>query len=263
MNGAGKLAVVTGASSGIGEAYARRLARDGFDLVLVARRKQLLLDIAMQLSETHRVSVSVEPADLSRDADVDRLFDLVRSSSSLEMLINNAGFTTHEKYIDADIESQVDMVRVHDIATLRLTRGALDVMRNRGRGTIINVSSMAGILPSPYNANYNATKAYLVSLTEGIVQELALAGIKGIRVQALCPGYTHTGFHDAAGVAREGVPERVWMSAEDVVEESFACLEKGRVVCVPGAKNRLLASMVSAMPRRIRYVLLRTVERED
>lgn len=127
------LAVITGASSGIGEEYARRLAAEGHDLVLVARRKQLLLDIAMQLSETYRISVSVEPADLCDDADVARLVDLIRGSSSLDTLVNNAGFQTPDAFIDADVEAQIDMVRVHDLATMRLARAALEGMRARGR----------------------------------------------------------------------------------------------------------------------------------
>lgn len=122
---------------------------------------------------------------------------------------------------------------------------------------------MSGLLPTPYNATYNATKAFLVSLTEGMVQELAQAGEKGIKLQVVCPGYTRTGFHEAAGVSRQGVPERAWMSAAEVVDESLADLDKGRVVCIPGRQNRLLVRLMLSVPRPVRYRLLRVVGRED
>jgi len=261
--GGGRTALITGASSGIGEAYARRLAGDGFNLVLVARRKKVLEELADELSKAYKVNVDVEAADLCNDADVARLVELIGGSGSLEMLINNAGFITSERFIDADLERQLDMVRVHDVATMRLTKAALDVMRAGAGGKIINVSSIAGLLPAAYNATYNASKAFLVGLTEGLFQELTLSGEKRIRLQVLCPGYTHTGFHEAAGADRAGAVERAWMTAGEVVEESLAGLEKGKLVCIPGAKNRALAWFMYAMPRRVRYVLLRTVVKED
>jgi uncharacterized protein len=257
-----RTALITGASSGIGEAYARLLAPQGWDLVLVARRKELLFEIAQELSETFGVTVSVEPADLAREEDVDRLVERIVSDDTLEMLINNAGFSSAEKSVDLDLETQLGMIRVHDIATLRLTLAALPGMRARGSGTIINVASLAGLLPTPYNATYNATKSFLVGLTEGLHQELAAKGIRGIRLQALCPGYTRSGFHEAAGATRE-VPEGAWMSSEEVAAESLSALEKGTVVFIPGVKNRLMVGFMLTLPRALRYRLARLVERED
>jgi hypothetical protein len=254
-----KTAFITGASSGIGEAFARRLARDGYDLILVARRKQLLFEIAQELSETFGVTVSIEPADLGRDEDVSRLEERVRGAGHLAMLINNAGFTTDAKSIEAGLEVQLDMIKVHDVATLRLIHAALPGMRARRAGAIINVASLAGMLPTPYNATYNATKSFLVALTEGLHQELAANGVRGIRVQALCPGYTHSGFHETAGASRE-VSERMWMTSEEVADESLAALEKGTVVFIPGGKNRLMVTLMLAVPRALRYRLARLVE---
>jgi short-subunit dehydrogenase len=254
-------ALVTGASSGIGEAYARRLARDGYDLVLVARRRKLLEDLAAELNEAFGVEVQVRGADLGKEKDLDGLVELIEGSESLAMLINNAGFTTSELSIDAPLDASLDMVRVHDTASLRLIHAALPGMRARGGGAIINVASMAGILPAPFNATYNATKSFLVALTEGLHQELALKGVTGIRLQALCPGMTRSGFHEAAGATRQ-VSERMWMTSPEVVEESLAALEKGTVVFIPGSRNRVMAALALALPRPARYRVVRMVERD-
>lgn len=257
---AGRIALITGASSGIGEEFARRLARDGCDLVLVARRRRLLEDLAVELNRDFGVAVEVRQADLGKEEDVDGLVEFIEGSDSVAMLINNAGFSTAELSIDAPLESSLDMIEVHDTASLRLLHAALPGMRARGRGTIINVASVAGMLPTPFNATYNATKSFLVALTEGLHQELALKGVKGIRLQALCPGMTRSGFHAAAGVTRH-VPKRMWMTSREVVEESLAALEKGTVVFIPGARNRVMTAFALALPRPVRYRVVRIVER--
>jgi uncharacterized protein len=256
-----RLAVVTGASSGIGEAFARRLARDGYDLVLVARRKQILDELAGELTAAHNVSIEVVAADLSEDVDLALLAERIRSFKALAMLINNAGFQSPVKFIDSDLETQIAMVRVHDIATMILTKAALETMRALGHGTIINVSSMSAFLPTPYNATYNATKAFLVGLTEGIHQELLLADEKGIKLQVLCPGSTHTGFHQLANIDKASLPKRLWMSANEVVDESLAHLDAGRVVLIPGYKNRMLSSFMHFVPHRVKYMMMRMSER--
>lgn len=258
---AGRTALITGASSGIGEAFARRLARDGCDLVLVARRRRLLEDLAVELNKAFGVTVQVHAADLGKEEDVDGLVELIKDCDSLAMLINNAGFTTAELSIDAPLDASLNMIKVHDTASLSLVHAALPGMRARGRGAIINVASVAGILPTPFNATYNATKSFLVALTEGLHQELALKGVKGIRLQALCPGMTRSGFHAAAGATRQ-VPERVWMTSQEVVEESLAALEKGTVVFIPGARNRVMTAFALALPRPARYRVVRMVERD-
>lgn len=250
-------ALITGASSGIGEAFARRLAAEGHDLVIVARRVELLEKLAEELEGRHGVRVKVESADLSSEAGVERVVERVRETEPLSMLVNNAGFSTAARFVEADLESQLRMIRVHNLAAVRLVHAALPGMLACGRGSIINVSSMAGLVPAPYNAIYDATKAFLVLFSEGLYQELQGTGV---RVQALCPGYTHTGFHAAIGVDRK-IPEPFWLTPEEVVNASLSALEKGAVVCVPGWKQRLFASFLLSLPRPLRYRLVRLVER--
>lgn len=255
-----KTAFITGASSGIGEAYARRLARDGFDLVLVARRAKLLEEIASELEKSCGVKVRVLPADLSRKEDILRLEDFISENEPLSFLVNNAGFSTAERFIEADIESQEKMLLVHNLATIRLTRAALSGMVDANRGAIINVSSLAGLYPAPYNAVYDGTKAFLVLFTLGLFQELKLSKASGVRVQVVCPGYTRTGFHRAIGVERN-VPNFFWLKPEEVVDESLRALEKGKILCVPGMLQKTTTAFLLALPGRIRYSVIRIVER--
>jgi hypothetical protein len=249
-------AVITGASSGIGEAFARRLAADGYDLIIVARRVELLEKLAQELSRAHGVSAEVEAADLSVEGDVARVAERIKVTPRLAMLVNNAGFSTAERFIDADLESQLRMCYVHNMATLWLTHSAIKGMKARGEGSIINVSSIGGLIPAPYNATYDATKAFLVLFSEALQRELQGTGVK---VQALCPGFTRTGFHEAIGVERD-VPERFWQSPAEVVDASLADLAKGRVVCIPGKAQRLFISFLLSLPRSLRYRLVRLVE---
>ncbi len=253
-------AFITGASSGIGEAYARRLAGEGFDLALVARRKELLEKIASELEAAWGIKVSVLPADLSLREDVLRLEDFIAKAEPLSFLINNAGFSTAERFIDADIEKLEKMIMVHNLATVWLTRVAITKMIGINRGSIINVSSIAGVYPAPYNAVYDGTKAFLILFTEGLFQELKLAKVSGVKVQVVCPGYTRTGFHAAIGVERD-IPDFFWLRPEEVVNASLKALEKGKIICVPGALQRITTSFLLATPRRIRYEIIRRVER--
>ncbi len=250
-------ALVTGASSGIGEAFARRLAFEGYDLIIVARRVELLERLASELCRSCGVAVEVEPADLSVESDIARVAQRIAEVGPLAVLVNNAGFSTAEKFMEADLQSQLRMIYVHNLATIWLTHAALRGMISHGRGSIINVSSVAGLIPAPYNAAYDATKAFLVLFSEGLHQELRGTGV---RVQALCPGYTHTGFHASIGVERK-IPEPFWLTPEEVVDASLSALERGAVVCVPGKKQHLFVSLMLALPRPLRYRLIRLVER--
>jgi uncharacterized protein len=249
-------ALVTGASSGIGEAFARRLARGGYDLAVVARRADLLARLGMEISEQYGVNVEIVVADLATDEGISKVEGFI-SETPVSMLVNNAGFSVDGSFMEADFAGQLNMVTVHDIATMRLTRAALPGMLQRSSGGIINVSSMGGLVPAPYSVTYNATKAFLVMFTESLSQELVGSGI---HVQALCPGYTHTGFHAAMGTVRK-VPEMAWMNPVDVVEESLAALEKGKIIFIPGRLNRLNYAFVRVLPAPIRRWLLRNLEK--
>jgi uncharacterized protein len=233
-------ALITGASSGIGEVYARRLAAAGFDLTLVARRADRLQALAAELTAAHSISAEVLVADLSRDDDINRVAENLAHSPDLVLLINNAGFGTRGNLIEADTGRQVDMIKVHDIATVVLARAALPGLVERGGGAIINVSSVSAFFPSPGGATYSATKVFLNNFSEALQSELTGTGVK---VQALCPGFFYSEFHDTPdyeGFSRDQVPAKMWMTAEQVADESLAALAGDRVIVVPGRQYRAI-----------------------
>ena len=186
------LAVVTGATAGIGREFADQLGAQGYDLLLVARDQRRLAVTAEALTAAHGVAAEPFPADLSRDEDVTLLAERLAASPRLALLVNNAGFGTRGRLAEADIERQEAMLRLHVLAPMRLTRAALPGLLARGDGGVINVSSVAGFIYSAGNVNYCATKAYLTTFSEGLAAELHGTGVL---VQALCPGFTRTEFH--------------------------------------------------------------------
>jgi short-subunit dehydrogenase len=257
LKGGRGTALVTGASSGIGEVYARRLAADGHDLILVARRKDRLEKLAKELKASHGVDVEVLAADLAEEADLLKVEERIARAGDLEFLVNNAGFGTRGLFFQAPVEEQDRMHRLHVIAVVRLSRAALAGMVARGKGNLVNVSSVAAFGQSPGNACYCATKAWMNSFTEGLHLELASAG-SPVKVQALCPGYTLTEFHDAAGIGREHVPADWWMSADDVVAASLRGLAGGNPVVVPGRRYKFYAFLMKALPGSVvRFLTLR------
>lgn len=236
--------MITGASSGIGAAFAWELAARGHDLVLVARRRERLQALADELEARHGVSAEVLAADLADEADVARVEARITGTGALGLLVNSAGFGTAGRFAEADLDRQLDMIRVHVLASVRLCRAALpDMIAHRGGG-IVNVASIAALLPLPGSLTYSATKGYLVHFSRGL--QLELAG-SGVRVQALCPGFTVTEFHEIPGVASFGefqVPRWMWMKPQEVVRASLEALERGRVICIPGFKNKLLVALI-------------------
>jgi len=241
-------ALVTGASTGIGAAFAERLARDHYDLVIVARSRDRLDILAERLRKARHVHVEVLPADLTRPADLRRVEEHVVHDRHLELLVNNAGFGTVGSFAELDADKEEEEIRLNVLALVRLTRAALPGMIARGQGGIINVSSLSGFQPGPYTATYGATKAFVNSFTEALCEELRGTGVK---VQALCPGFTRTEFQQRAGLDVSTIPSFAWMSPEVVVDASLAALERDQVICVPGLGNRLLATLGSTSPRRI------------
>ncbi len=255
----GRRALVTGASSGIGEAFAKRLAQDRYDLVLVARNKERLEELAAKLRAERGVGVKVLPADLTKTVQLRKVERAIESDEHLEILVNNAGFGTMGHFADLDAAVEEDQIRLNVLALVRLTRAALPHMVERHRGAIINVSSMAGMQPGPTTATYSATKAYVNAFTEGIFEELQGSGVQ---VQALCPGFTRTEFQQRADIDTSALPDLAWMEAEEVVDASIAGLNGGDVLCVPGLLNRLLATTVSSIPRPVARRLLGTAARQ-
>jgi uncharacterized protein len=237
--------VITGASSGIGEAFARALARDGFDLLLVARRRKRLERLARELADSHGREVEVLAADLTRPAPLRALEARLEREPRLERLVNAAGRGEFGELWKSPREALDGELRLNALALLRLAHAALRPMVARGRGAIVNVSSTAAFVPCPRYAVYGATKAFINSLSEALREELRGTGV---RVQALCPGLTHTEIFEGAGVDVSSVPGFLWMTPEAVVEASLAALERDEGICVPGLGNRTLASLVRLLP---------------
>lgn len=242
-------ALVTGASAGLGAEFARQLARGGTPLILVARDAGRLEGMAAILRADHGVTVEVLPADLATDAGIERIAQRLGASPAVGLLVNNAGFGTRGKLAAADAAGQEAMVRLHVLAVSRLTQAALPGMLARGRGAIVTVSSIAAYLTSPGNANYCATKAYQRVLMEALSKEVAG---RGVHVQALCPGFTRTEFHQRAALAMEHVPAALWLDAPRVVAESLAAVRRGGpTVVVPGWHFRALITLLRHLPPRL------------
>jgi len=237
-------ALITGASSGIGEAFARELAARNYGLVIVARRKDRLEELARELRNNYSIFVDVIVADLSTEKDIEQVEAYIKEVKNLDMLINNAGFGTKGYFSDVSPKKSIGMINVHILATTRFCRAALPSMIKRNRGSIINVSSIASFYPPKGAAVYSATKTYLNMFSSILQKELKSCKIK---VQALCPGFTYTGFHDTEEYKdfdRLSTPKVLWMSAEEVVKQSLKALKKKRVVFIPGIKNRILARLM-------------------
>ncbi len=239
-------ALITGASSGIGAAFARHLGARGYRLILVARREERLLDLSREIKDKYHTSSEIIVSDLSRADGMARVEKKISKLKNLAMLVNNAGFGTTGKFYQIDLDKQIEMINLHVTASVRLCRAVLPQMIANGHGSIINVSSIAAYLPSNGNANYCASKAYLKVFSEALQTELQNTGI---RVQALCPGLTYTEFHDTPEYhefKRSRFPRILWMSAEELVSRSLKALKKNRVTYIPGLVNRLLVIIASS-----------------
>jgi uncharacterized protein len=247
--------MITGASSGIGEAFARKLAGKGFRVLLVARRKEKLEKLAAELPDAEIVV-----ADLTAGSDLLRVEQFIAAQPNLEILVNNAGFGVPGPYYGVDVDAQDKMLRLHIIAVGRLTHAALKGMVERCRGNIINVSSVAGFIQAPFSVGYNATKAWMNSLTAGLCIELKKMH-SPVRVQSLCPGFTITEFHDAFDMDRESIPRSLWLSAEEVVDASLRGLERGKLFVVPGWRYRLFLAVVAILPQSFKRFLATKISR--
>ena len=263
--GANATAIITGASAGIGEAFARRLAREGYDLVLVARRQERLELLAADLKNRHAVNVQIVIADLSKPDDIAHVADVINDlaeAGKLDLLINNAGFGTVGSFTDVPPQEHLDMINVHITASVQFSRAALPGMLHRNRGGIINVSSVASWYPLPGNVDYSASKRYLVTFCEALQTELYGTGVA---VQALCPGFTYSEFHDTAafrnsGFRRENVPAILWQTADQVIDASLNQLGNPDAVCIPGIHNRALI-LLQGLKVFVPMAALRTAKR--
>jgi short-subunit dehydrogenase len=248
MSSARPIALVTGASAGIGAAYARRLAAEGYDLILVARRVDRLTKMATGLASLYGVRAEPLPADLTSDADLKVVEERIAREDRLEFLLNNAGFGSSGRFYESPLEHAVTMHRLHVMATLRLAHAALRKMTARGKGTVVNVSSVAGFIARPGSVSYNATKAWMNAFTEGLYMELKQAR-SPVRVQALCPGYTLTEFHDVLGVDRNFVAASLWTPVDKVVNASLEGLTRNTLFVVPGWRYKFIVALLRLLPR--------------
>jgi short-subunit dehydrogenase len=248
------LAAITGASAGIGSVFARKLAAQGYDLLLIARRGDRLEQLAAELERAHGIHVDICTADLSVEEDMDRVAASLAAEPRLDLLVNNAGFGVKGRFYSARLEDQLRMHRLHIGAILRLTHAALGAMVARGRGAIVNVASVAGFVRSPGSVSYCATKAWINAFTEGLYLDLKSVA-SPVVVQALCPGFTYSEFHDVVGIDRSSIPKPLWLTAEDVVDASLNGLRRRKLFVVPGWKYKLVVALVNRIPVRLRLAI--------
>ena len=240
------IALVTGASSGIGLVFARELARRGHDLVVVARSKDKLDSLATSLSS---VDVEVIGADLADDAGMAVVEERLRSTERpVDLLVNNAGFGTTGRFAELPIEEEDQEIRLNVLALTRLTGAAVPGMVSRRRGAVLNVASIAAFQPTPGTATYGGTKAYVLSFTQALREELRGTGVKAL---VLCPGFTKTEFQERANYEVKGLAARLWQTPEDVVTAALSALDRDAGVCVPGWQNKVAAGATHLTPRRL------------
>ncbi len=248
-------ALVTGATSGIGAAFANHLARDGFDLILHGRRKKELVKRAKNLEKTYNTRVEIITAELSRTEEIKKVEERIKNLDRLDILINNAGYWEPGFLWEKSPDSLEAMIMVHNVAPVRFIRAALPRMLERKKGDIINVSSIGAYLNMATLENYGATKAYLISFTESL--HVALMGT-GIRLQVLIPGFTVTEFHSRLG-ADFTKEQRKWLKPEEVADKSLRALEKEHLLYIPGFRRRLIVKLTGALPRRIYYKMMNAI----
>jgi len=228
------IAVVTGASSGIGAVYADRLARRGYDLILVARSGARLSETAQRLRKATGRDVNTVTADLNDPADLRQIEAVLRLKPGITMLVNNAGVGATAPLLESNIDAMEAMIALNVTALTRLTYAAAPGFVARGGGTIINIASVVAIAPEVLNGVYGATKAFVLAFSQSLHKEL---GDKGLRVQAVLPGATATNFWSAAGSSLESLPGEIVMRAEDMVDAAFAGFDQGELVTIPSLDN--------------------------
>lgn len=237
-------ALITGATAGIGAAFARRLATDGHDLVLVARDGKRLRDQATELHDRHGVEAEVLVADLSTEDGIAAVeARLAERRKPIDLLVNNAGFGNKGRYLDVPMADELKMLKVHIEAVLRLTSAATEGMRERGRGGVVNVASVAAFVP---RGTYGASKAWVVQFTQGAARDLAGSGV---RLMALCPGFVRTEFHQRAGMGTDNIPNWLWLDADKLVSAALSDLARGKSLSIPDPRYKAMMGVVKLAPR--------------
>ncbi|MER6015403.1 SDR family NAD(P)-dependent oxidoreductase [Streptomyces bluensis] len=239
-------ALITGSTAGIGAAFARRLAADGHNLVLVARDTKRLREQATELHDRHGIEAEVLTADLATDDGIESVERrLADRRNPVDLLINNAGFGTKGLYLDVPMADELTMLKVHCEAVLRLTSAAAEGMRERGRGGVVNVASVAAFVP---RGTYSASKAWVVQFTQGAARDLAGSGV---RLMALAPGFVRTEFHERAGLGTDSVPGWMWLDADKLVTAALADLARGKSLSIPDPRYKVLMGVAKVLPRNL------------
>jgi short-subunit dehydrogenase len=241
-------AMVTGASSGIGIAFADRLADAGSDLILVARNRERLGEVAERIrARTHRV-VDVLPADLEDREQLAAVEARLRERDDIDLLVNNAGYGHTGDFVEQPVEHSQGQIDCNITALTRLAHAAMHSMRAVHRGAILNVASGAAWIPTPKMAVYAATKAYVVHFTQALAEE---ARADGVTVSVVCPGFTRTEFQERASYDASALPAFIWQTADQVAGEALQAMASGKVVCNTGLHNKLTAGMLTFVPRQM------------
>jgi uncharacterized protein len=223
-------ALITGASTGVGAIYADRIAKRGYDLILVARNRERLDTLADRIRKETGRSVQVLVADLNKKADLSKVEEVLKIDKSITGLVNNAGVGAVTPLLETNVDKMEDMIALNITALTRLTYAAVPGFVARGKGTIVNIASVVGISPETLNGVYGATKSYVIGFTHSLQHELA---DKGLRIQAVLPGATATEFWDIAGFPHSNLPKEIVMSAEDMVDAALVGLDQGEVITIP------------------------------
>jgi short-subunit dehydrogenase len=242
-------AFITGATAGIGAAFARRLAADGMDLVLLARDTDRLEEAAKDYRARYGCAVEVLSADLATDDGIAAAEG--RVAGGVDLLVNNAGFAQKGRFLEVPVEAELAMLRVHCEAVLRLTHAALPGMIDRGRGAVVNVASVAAFFS---RGTYGASKAWVIGFSQGVELDIRGRGGRaghGVRVMALCPGFVHTEFHERANMDMSGIPEFMWLNADSMVRDALRDLRRGVAVSVPSAQYKTLVGLGKLVPRNL------------
>lgn len=250
-----KTALITGASSGLGAEFARQLAARGADLVLVARDEAALADLARRAEREHRVRCEVLAADLTDPEQLARVEARLRDRARpIEVLVNNAGFGLDLRFEHNDIALEDRHLDLHVRATMHLTHAALDGMLDRGHGRVINLASVAAFMP---RGTYGAVKAWVVSFSRWANVTYTP---RGVTVTAVCPGFTHTNFHERMGLppGKEGIPGFLWLDARDVVREALRDAARGVAVSIPSLRYKVLIALMRILPAPLAARLART-----